>query len=85
MDYCPDHGKVMQELGTIKGQNEILLQGQSDIYSEIKKLTVNGAVAKVENENTKAKFTPFYWVISVTGSGIILAVVAVIAKKLGWG
>jgi len=83
MEHCSEHSKVMETLGCIQGQNELLLAGQDKLFTKIESLSINGAVAKVDVENTKARFAPFYWFLSASGVVILTIVIGYIAKKMG--
>ncbi len=71
-EYCQDHSHVIELLGRIEGQTELLLQNQTVIREAIDKLVKNDKTSAVEAAVEKQKVSPILWVIGVIGGALLM-------------
>ena len=82
--YCPDHTKLVQDVGEIKGIVTVVREDQQEAYKTIFQkldgLATNGSraheIAAVEREKIK----PLYWFLASVGSAVILVAVDLIVR-----
>ena len=69
VEHCPDHSKLMQDVGIICGEVKTLVDGQKKIFEKLDSLTVTTAV-----EKTKSK--PLYWALAIIAAIILSSATA---------
>jgi len=73
MDFCPQHGQLMECIGRIDERTKTMIKNQEDLFGKVNALIVNGAV-----EKTKIK--PVYWVITSVAGAVILGCATVLVR-----
>ena len=71
-EYCQDHSHVIELLGRIEGQNELLLKNQETIRQAIDKLVGSDKVAAVDAAVEKQKVSPLLWVVGVIVGALLM-------------
>lgn len=65
VEHCPDHSKLMQDVGEICGQVKTLVEGQNKIFEKLDSLTVTTAVQKT-------KIAPVLWAIAAVAGAFVI-------------
>ena len=92
-EFCADHTKLVMDVGEIKGQNRILIEGQHAIKQSLDILaqnrTMDKAEAKILHERDTRKLDdaslPYKWAkraAIATGGGIGILFIQTIFPKL---
>ncbi|MFB3926876.1 MAG: hypothetical protein ACE14T_12570 [Syntrophales bacterium] len=73
MDFCSQHGQLMECIGRIDERTKTMVKNQEELFCKVNALIVNGAV-----EKTKSK--PIYWVITSVAGAFIFGCATVLIK-----
>jgi hypothetical protein len=65
MEHCPGHDQLVEDIGTIKGNVNALLEGQKEYKESIRTLTDRVVDLKVSSAVEKTKIKPFYIVLGI--------------------
>ncbi len=69
VEHCPDHSKLMQDVGVICGQVKTLVEGQAKMFDKLDGLSITTAV-----EKTKSK--PIYWALAIIAAIVLSSATA---------
>lgn len=92
MGVCEEHGKMMADIGHIKGTLEMILLGQTALFTKIERMAEKDVLAKVqaatnfaetkkETAIDRTRLKPVYWVITVIGGFVVLKILELIYKS----
>jgi hypothetical protein len=73
-----DISKIFNELGEVKGRQEMQLSALGEIKNGITELTRNGNVQKQEQAILKTKLSPLFWGLMIVASVLLTGVTSFI-------
>ena len=61
--FCSEHSNVMECLGKLEGKLDLIIEGQKEMKTDIRSITINGNAADTRSAVDRQKIAPVYWVI----------------------
>ena len=80
-EHCPDHGYLVQTVGSIDGKIDMLIEGQRQVKADISELYQKYNETNTDAAVQRTKAAPIFWVIMAIAAVLITISITSLVNK----